>query len=383
MTALAGAIDINLVRRGSFTLVEMGPWTPKIFIATGGLILVAVAYNYHVRCAFCIPLVFGTISWWIYTKEWPSQIVSNVEFEYDSTWYDHINGKSIDLTVSLIFLYVVITHGLVKTLGEMSNLMRDDRSIPRGRWIFIICGLSSVCCGMFSGCPILISPESTAGIEAGAKTGLSTVVCGLLFLLSGFCTPLLVSVPSVATSPVLMMVAVLIFRYTKKVEWSNISESIPAFCVLIFIPFTCNILCGVCMGYILYICIGILSGEFYHRCKGMTLQNMYSMLFYGTDHKDGYRSFGRKHIPIDTKRSRKISTSSNSSFHGNNCIEISERNVYQMQDELEDSDFVDFANDTSTLNFNSQSRFDFDASAQEWVSSDEDEIHSINFNNFD
>lgn len=77
-----------------------------------------------------------------------------------------------------------------------------------GRWIFILCGVSTIFSGFLNGPPILISPESTASIKGGAKTGLSTVVCGFCFLLSIFFSPIFGAIPAAGTSPTLIMIGV-------------------------------------------------------------------------------------------------------------------------------------------------------------------------------
>lgn len=68
--------------------------------------------------------------------------------------------------------------------------------ICRGRWLYIICGIMTIISGCCGGPPILISPESAAGIKAGARTGLSTVVAGVLFCLATFFAPLFQGIPT-------------------------------------------------------------------------------------------------------------------------------------------------------------------------------------------
>lgn len=116
--------------------------------------------------------------------------------------------------------------------------------------------------GYFSGPPILISPESAAGIKAGAKTGLSTLVCGILFGIATFFYPVFAAVPAAGTAPLLIMVGVLLFANTKRIDWTNYKEAVPSYCVLFFIPFTYSILRGVAFGYIIYIFLGFYTGDF-------------------------------------------------------------------------------------------------------------------------
>ena len=102
---------------------------------------------------------------------------------------------------------------------------------------------------MFTGVPILLSPEGAAAIKEGAKTGLSTIVCGILFLLSAFFAPVFESIPSAGTAPILMMVGALLFQNVSRIEWGSITESVPAFVVLFFIPFTFSLIEGILIGY--------------------------------------------------------------------------------------------------------------------------------------
>lgn len=130
------------------------------------------------------------------------------------------------------------------SLSNLAVLTREDSTIPRGRWIFIVCGIFTIISGLVCSVPILVSPESSASIKEGAKTGLSAVVAGLLFLLSLFFSPLFENVPSAGTSPVLIMIGVILFQNVSRVDWRNIAYAAPAFVVLFYIPFTYSIIQG-------------------------------------------------------------------------------------------------------------------------------------------
>jgi hypothetical protein len=112
-----------------------------------------------------------------------------------------------------------------------------------------------------SGPPILISPETAAGIKAGAKCGLSTLVCGILFGIATFFSPVFAAVPAAGTAPLLIMVGVMMFGNSKRIDWTDYKVAVPAYCVLFFIPFTYSILRGVAIGYVIYIVLGFYTGE--------------------------------------------------------------------------------------------------------------------------
>jgi len=148
-------------------------------------------------------------------------------------------------------------------------LKREDGTTPRGRWFYIIAGLMTILSGVLLSAPILVSPESSAGIKAGAKTGLSTFVCGILFAISVFFAPIFEAVPSAGTSPLLLTIGIILFQNVSRVNWKNIEDAAPAFVTLFFIPFTYSILNGVVLGYIVYIIINLSTGDLYRHMTVM------------------------------------------------------------------------------------------------------------------
>jgi AGZA family xanthine/uracil permease-like MFS transporter len=93
-----------------------------------------------------------------------------------------------------------------RSMSDLAGLTKPSGAIPRGSYLYICAGLTTVLSGYFSGPPILVSPESAAGIKAGAKTGLSTVVCGIFFGFSVFFWPVFKAVPAAGTAPLLIIV---------------------------------------------------------------------------------------------------------------------------------------------------------------------------------
>lgn len=255
---MAGATEIDLVKTGKYTIVDIGKITDEVVLAMLGFIVIAVALYYKVKGAFCITLVMNTLVWWIYKNEWPGSVVDLPVVDYAEPFRSSDYLIQAMLVFELFFLCLLTLSGLVRSMSDLSHLTRDDGSTPRNRWLFIMCGLMCVLSGYFSGPPILISPESTGGIKAGAKTGLSTVVCGIFFCLSCFFSPIVRAVPSAATAPLLLTVGVILSQNAKMIDWADIRSAFPAFCCIFFIPFTYNILFGVVVGYIMFISIGIL-----------------------------------------------------------------------------------------------------------------------------
>jgi AGZA family xanthine/uracil permease-like MFS transporter len=244
LTSLAGATEVGLVVTGQYTIVEMGPIHAKVIISIAGIIVICIANSYKLKGSFAIAVVMCSVVWWIDTSSWPTTIVEYPSFAKSAFDKDSYGANTITLVAEMTFLFVLYLNGLVQSLSDLAHLTRKDGSAPRGRWIYIMSGLFTVMGGLLTSAPILVSPESAAAIKAGAKTGLSAVVCGILFLISIFFAPLFDSVPAAGTSPVLIMIGVILFQNVNRIDWRNVQNAAPGFVTLFFIPMTYSIIQG-------------------------------------------------------------------------------------------------------------------------------------------
>jgi len=103
--------------------------------------------------------------------------------------------------------------------------------------------------------------ESSAGIAAGGKTGLTAGTTGVLFLASIVLAPLAMAVPSLATAPALIMVGALMIRPVKDIDWTDMEAAIPAFLAIAVMPFTYSITTGIAVGVIFYCLIKLFRGK--------------------------------------------------------------------------------------------------------------------------
>ena len=104
--------------------------------------------------------------------------------------------------------------------------------------------------------------ESAAGIVAGARTGLATTVTALGFLLSLFFTPLISIVPGYATAPALIIVGIFMFRQVAALDFSDFKILFPAFITIFTMPLTYSISTGLALGFLSYLIVHILVGDF-------------------------------------------------------------------------------------------------------------------------
>jgi AGZA family xanthine/uracil permease-like MFS transporter len=243
LTALSGSTEINLVEAGNYVILRIGEITPEICIAFAGVIFICVAMRFHWKGSFCMAVIGCSLIWWIYKNDFPRSVVAAPQLDTFRRSETSASSTSF-LTADLVFLYVLYLNGLMTSLSNLAVLTRNDSTIPRGRWIYIICGVLTIVSGLVSSAPILVSPESSASIKEGAKTGLSAVVAGILFLIALFFSPIFQQVPAAGTSPVLIMIGVILFQNVSRIDWRNVTYAAPAFVVLFYIPFTYSIIQG-------------------------------------------------------------------------------------------------------------------------------------------
>ena len=117
--------------------------------------------------------------------------------------------------------------------------------------------------GTFFGCsPVTSYVESSAGVEAGGRTGLTAVIVGILFILATFLSPLASIIPPYATAGALIYVAILMLSGMEKLNWSNFTDLLPALIIIVMIPLTFSIADGIAIGFLSYIVLKIGNSEF-------------------------------------------------------------------------------------------------------------------------
>jgi len=163
--------------------------------------------------------------------------------------------------LSMLIVDVFDTAGTLVGVANRAGLLDDEGRLPNlSRALLSDSGATVV--GALVGTSSTTSyVESAAGVEAGGRTGLTAVVCGLLFLLCLFFAPLAQSVPAYATASALLYVACLMARSLADMDWSDSTESAPAVIAAIAMPLTFSIAEGIGLGFISYVLIKLSSGK--------------------------------------------------------------------------------------------------------------------------
>jgi AGZA family xanthine/uracil permease-like MFS transporter len=167
----------------------------------------------------------------------------------------------ISVIVSFLFVNLFDTAGTLFGVASRANLLEESGNI-RNMDKALKADSSSSVFGSFFGCaPVTSYVESSAGIEAGGRTGITAVVVGILFLLAAFLSPFAAAVPAYATAGALIYVAILMLSGMEKLNWEDQSELLPALVMVVMIPLTFSIANGIALGFLAYVSIKVFVGE--------------------------------------------------------------------------------------------------------------------------
>jgi AGZA family xanthine/uracil permease-like MFS transporter len=165
------------------------------------------------------------------------------------------------MVFSLLLADFFDTMGTMVAIGAEANLLDKDGNPPRTRQILIVDSIGAIAGGAGGVSSNTAYIESAAGVGEGARTGLASVVTGLCFLLATFLSPLVAVVPYEAATPALVVVGFLMMMQVSGIDWKNYEISIPAFLIIILMPFTYSITVGIGAGFIAFVVIKLAKGK--------------------------------------------------------------------------------------------------------------------------
>ena len=167
------------------------------------------------------------------------------------------------VSVIFAFLFVVLfdTSGTLIGVTKKAGLMNDDGKIPNlGKALFAD-STAAVAGSLLGTSSVTSYVESTAGVAAGGRTGLTAIVVGALFLLALFFAPLAGMIPAYATAGAIFYVAVLMLFTLREIDWDDLTEASPVAVVLLLTPLTFSIADGIALGFITYTIAKLVSGR--------------------------------------------------------------------------------------------------------------------------
>jgi len=264
--AFIGFRNAGIIVPSAATTVTLGNLrAPHTALALFGLLLIAVLQVLRVRASMLIGvlgtmfagLLFHQVHW--QPTPYSFSAISATAFHLDLRGALHIGAFEIIFVFLFVDLFDNI--GTLVAVSQRANLMTRDHQIPRLNRIFFADATATIVGSLAGTSTVTSYIESSAGVAAGGRTGLTAIVTGLLFLLSLFIAPLVGAIPTFATSPALILVGGLMLTGLGQIEWTEPAIAIPAFLTVVTIPLTWSIADGLSFGLTSYAVLQILTGH--------------------------------------------------------------------------------------------------------------------------
>jgi AGZA family xanthine/uracil permease-like MFS transporter len=155
------------------------------------------------------------------------------------------------------------TMGTVVAIGEQAGFVDDKGQIPGIKSILTVDSIAAAVGGFFGASSITTYIESASGVAEGGRTGLTSIVVGLLFLVSAFFSPIIgmVGGATAITAGALIIVGFLMMATVREIPWTDFENAFPAFLTIVGIPLTYNISYGIGLGFISYVLIKVFHGK--------------------------------------------------------------------------------------------------------------------------
>ncbi len=266
--AFIGLMHAAIVVKDPNTFVTMGTFSdPRALIFVLGFAVIAWMLATGRKGAMLAGIAASTCAAWVYA--WyvgPQQAASlditlpkaafgvesiapiafSISFEGVSFW------AFVSILVTFLFVDFFDTVGTVVGVAAKAGLLDEHGDFPRARDALLVDAVGTTGGALLGVSTVTTYVESAAGVAEGARTGLSAVVCGLLFLLSAFLAPVFVAVPGCATAPALVMVGFFMMQNVTSIDFQDVGEGVPAFLTILAMPLTFSIADGLMFGVLSY-----------------------------------------------------------------------------------------------------------------------------------
>lgn len=270
--AFIGLKDAGIIVSNPATSVGLGNLTtPTAALSLAGLVLIAVLQARRVKAAILIGILAVTAAGWalglahLAPGAYHLTDISATAFKLNVGAALNLKGKFGGALLEIVFVFLFVdlfdNVGTLAAVTKRAGLVAPDGSVPRLNRILLADSAATIV-GSLAGTSTTTSfIESAAGVSVGGRTGLTSVVTGLLFLATLFLAPLVQAVPAAATAPALILVGALMMASLLEVDWHDPVIALPAFLTLIVTPLTFSIANGLAFGITSYAALILFTGR--------------------------------------------------------------------------------------------------------------------------
>lgn len=264
--ALIGLHNCGVVVGDPVTLVSLGNLhSPEVILSLIGLFILSVLVTCKVTGALLIGIIIITllgiplgITQWNGVVGMPPSITP-VLLQFEWT-----NIMSIDMLIcvmTLLFMDMFDTIGTLVGVSQQAGMIKEDGSIPHLKEAFMADAIGTTIGAMLGTSTTTTFVESASGVNVGGRSGLTSFVTAICFILALFLAPLFLAIPPQATGPVLVLVGMMMVTTVKDMSFDDYADVIPGFLCMVLMPMVYSIADGILMGVIAYVLIRIFSGR--------------------------------------------------------------------------------------------------------------------------
>ncbi|RUR41637.1 NCS2 family permease [Clostridium perfringens] len=262
------------------TMVAMGQVGPKMLIAMVGLCIIVILEKKKVKGSMLVGIVVSTILAWgyalinteaaasmgiylpngIFKFESIAPIAGKVNFSY-LTSPQHV-FNFITIVFTFLFVDFFDTVGTLIGVASRANMLDKKGRVPNAGRALMTDAIATTAGALLGTSTVTVYVESATGVEEGGRTGLTAITIGALFFVAMFFSPIFVAVPACATAPALIYVGYLMLTSVLKIDFSDITDAVPAFLIIALMPLTYSIGDGLTIGVLAYVILNILHNIF-------------------------------------------------------------------------------------------------------------------------
>lgn len=259
--ALIGLANAGIVASDTGTIigfVNFNMSSKTAIVAMLGLVITIVLYLLKVPGAILLAIIATTIigiPFGVTTipENWKPFSLPAAPLFCKFEWASVLSVKFFVIMFTFLFTDLFDTIGTLMGVTQQANLVDKDGNIPNAKAALMSDSIGTVVGACLGTSTVTSFVESSSGVAAGGRTGLTSVTTGVLFLLALFMTPVFALIPSAATAPALIFVGFLMLQQVVDIDFKDPTEGIPAFITIMVMPFSYSISKGIAFGMIAYV----------------------------------------------------------------------------------------------------------------------------------
>ena len=271
--AFIGLQNAGLIVNSDSTLVTLGDMTQGTgLLAVIGLVISCTLVMLHVRGGILLGiLITAVIGMFIKDPATGEAIthfggilsmpdsVAPIAFQFE--WHRILSWDMLIVVFTFLFIDMFDTMGTVIGVAQKAGFVDEKGNLQDAEKVFMADAIGTIAGACLGTSTTTTYVESSAGVGAGGRTGLTAFAAAACFALALFFSPVFLAIPGAATAPSLIIVGMMMMQPVTRIDWTNYRESIPAFLTVILMPLAYSISDGILIGVISYVVLYALSGK--------------------------------------------------------------------------------------------------------------------------